>query len=139
MTLLFHFNNFCTLADLPPLIQSICEIPDIDALLKGKRLNPFAFRLMLYEAMTNAIVHGNKSDPQKKISFTLEFDKNQLCGRLIDEGNGFDFAAHPDHFPNAKACSGRGILLMGSYGYHIQYEGIGNILSFSKTLDPINE
>ena len=66
------------------------------------------------EAVTNAIYHGNKSDPKKKVNIKYTGDHHNLCWTISDEGDGFDFYNLPD--PTApenleKEC-GRGIFLM---------------------------
>jgi serine/threonine-protein kinase RsbW len=68
----------------------------------------------LTEAVTNAIHHGNKSDPAKKVRIQFGCIHNTLTFTVSDEGNGFDFYHLPD--PTApenleKEC-GRGIFLM---------------------------
>ncbi len=66
------------------------------------------------EAVTNAIYHGNKADPAKKVSVSYQHNHNQLTFTITDQGPGFDFYNLPD--PTApenleKEC-GRGIFLM---------------------------
>src|ERR1022692_4259392 len=63
------------------------------------------------EAVTNAIYHGNKSDPSKKVGIRCTSDNNNLCWTVTDQGDGFDYYNLPD--PTApenleKEC-GRGI------------------------------
>ncbi len=66
------------------------------------------------EAVTNAIYHGNKADPKKKISVSYLLNNHNLSFTITDEGPGFDYYNLPD--PTApenleKEC-GRGIFLM---------------------------
>lgn len=66
------------------------------------------------EAVTNAIYHGNKSDPAKKVSVSSTHAPNSIVFTIADEGTGFDYYNLPD--PTApenleKEC-GRGIFLM---------------------------
>ena len=66
------------------------------------------------EAVTNAIYHGNKSDPSKKVHVSCAHAQNAIVFTIADEGNGFDYYNLPD--PTApenleKEC-GRGIFLM---------------------------
>jgi serine/threonine-protein kinase RsbW len=42
------------------------------------------------ELLTNALVHGNKTNPEKKISTTLNFDAQKFSLTVKDEGEGFD-------------------------------------------------
>ncbi|MCC7233155.1 MAG: ATP-binding protein [Bacteroidia bacterium] len=66
------------------------------------------------EAVTNAIYHGNHSDPRKKVLVTFSHNDHLIVCTITDEGTGFDFYNLPD--PTApenieKEC-GRGIFLM---------------------------
>src|SRR3954469_8157246 len=66
------------------------------------------------EAVTNAIYHGNKADPAKKVSVSYLLSNHNLSFTIADEGPGFDYYNLPD--PTApenleKEC-GRGIFLM---------------------------
>ncbi len=66
------------------------------------------------EAVTNAIYHGNKSDPAKKVSLSVVNQNHSIVFTIADEGTGFDYYHLPD--PTApenleKEC-GRGIFLM---------------------------
>ncbi len=66
------------------------------------------------EAVTNAIYHGNKADPGKKIKLSYILNNHNLSFKITDEGPGFDYYNLPD--PTApenieKEC-GRGIFLM---------------------------
>lgn len=71
--------------------------------------------LALREALVNAIVHGNRSDPKKAVRICVALQKD--CGMLIvvkDVGSGFD----PNQLPNPVvgenllATHGRGIFLI---------------------------
>ena len=41
------------------------------------------------EAVNNAILHGNNSDPEKMVDIEIAFGKKQLKIKITDEGNGF--------------------------------------------------
>ena len=66
------------------------------------------------EAVTNAIYHGNKSDPAKMVSISCTHTPHSIVFTIADQGPGFDYYNLPD--PTApenleKEC-GRGIFLM---------------------------
>ena len=66
------------------------------------------------EAVTNAIYHGNKTDPSKKVNVSCTGNTHSLAFTVTDQGPGFDYYNLPD--PTApenieKEC-GRGIFLM---------------------------
>ena len=77
----------------------------------------FATRLALEEALVNAIKHGNKLDPAKKVRVEAKVTRDRVEIEIEDEGPGFSRCAVPD--PTAEEnlckCSGRGILLIEAY------------------------
>jgi len=79
--------------------------------------------LSVTEATTNAIIHANKCDLDKKvdISVTDSDDKIMVC--VKDEGIGFDPGKVPDptHPENLLKDSGRGIYLMRFYMDEVRY------------------
>ena len=68
------------------------------------------------EAVNNAILHGNSSDPEKSVHIRCQATKSCLSFRIADEGRGFD----SDHLPNPVDEKnllkehGRGVFLMRS-------------------------
>ncbi len=66
------------------------------------------------EAVTNAMLHGNRGDCNKKVSISLLRHAGALEVRVSDQGAGFDPAAVPD--PTSpeciEVCGGRGLFLM---------------------------
>jgi len=66
------------------------------------------------EAANNAIIHGNKSDPQKKIEIKITKKKKEIHIYVADEGEGFDYENVPDPTApeNIENTHGRGVFLM---------------------------
>jgi len=66
------------------------------------------------EAGVNAVLHGNKKDPNKRVTCCFELTDSELVIQIADEGEGLD----PDAIPNPLAPenilkpSGRGVFLM---------------------------
>lgn len=77
----------------------------------------FATRLALEEAMVNAIKHGNKLDPKKKVLVEARVSGEKVEIEIEDQGPGFDRSSVPDPTAdeNLCKCSGRGILLIEAY------------------------
>jgi len=90
----------------------------------------FAVHLALQEAFINAVKHGNKMDPTKKvkIEYSLGLDKIEIS--ITDEGVGFDPSAVPDPRAgeNLFKPNGRGLLLIRSYMDVVKYNEQGNTL-----------
>jgi serine/threonine-protein kinase RsbW len=70
--------------------------------------------IALTELAVNAMVHGNKEDPKKKITFHAIFGENTLQVSIKDEGDGFNPAklADPTNSNNILKEHGRGIFLV---------------------------
>jgi serine/threonine-protein kinase RsbW len=74
------------------------------------------FLIAVTEAVVNAVVHGNKNNPSKKVDVNISYDEINLCARVKDEGEGFDINKVPDPTTDENLFkeSGRGIFLIKS-------------------------
>ena len=77
----------------------------------------FGIDMAVREAVTNAVVHGNRQDENKTVDVTLKSSPDAVEISVHDQGVGFNPEAVPD--PTAeenilKAC-GRGIFFMRSF------------------------
>lgn len=88
----------------------------------------FAIRLALEEGLNNAIKHGNRGDPKKKITVDCDVDADRATITICDEGAGFDPARVPDPTAdeNLEKPSGRGLMLMKAYMDEVRYNDRGN-------------
>jgi serine/threonine-protein kinase RsbW len=48
------------------------------------------------EATNNAIIHGNRSDPDKKVRIEIKMVNKELMVHIEDQGKGFDHMNVPD-------------------------------------------
>lgn len=66
------------------------------------------------EAITNAIIHGNKNDPNKKVQITVEGQNDRIVIHVKDEGKGFkpNKLQNPLSPENLMRENGRGILIL---------------------------
>lgn len=87
----------------------------------------FAVKISLEEALINAIKHGNKLDPKKKVRIEASVSPTETEIIIEDEGPGFERAEVPDPTAeeNLLKCSGRGILLMETYMDQVEYSKSG--------------
>src|SRR5690242_5840604 len=86
----------------------------IDAICASYRVNEDHYGNILVaitEAVNNAIYHGNKSDPGKKIHIAFNSDPKKMTFSIRDEGKGFDFEHLPDPTDpkNLEKPTGRGV------------------------------
>ncbi|MGB1040435.1 MAG: ATP-binding protein [Flavobacteriales bacterium] len=70
--------------------------------------------ISITEAVNNAINHGNKNDPDKKVKVSYTKEKENFIFSIEDEGIGFDYDNVPDPTDpeNLEKINGRGIFLM---------------------------
>ena len=73
--------------------------------------------LAISEALSNAMVHGNKLDPDKDVTVSVKIYDDKLTISIKDEGKGFDPNKVPDPTKpeNILRDSGRGIHIMRSF------------------------
>lgn len=83
----------------------------------------FAIRLATEEALSNAMVHGNRHDPEKSIFLAYDVTPTHAHLEIADEGEGFDPARVPDptEDDNLELPSGRGLVLMRAYMTSVEY------------------
>ena len=86
-----------------------------------------AIRLALEEGLINAIKHGNKLNPKKRVTVDATITDKFAEITIKDEGNGFARADVPDplHEDNLEKPSGRGLLLIESYMTEVSYSDSG--------------
>jgi serine/threonine-protein kinase RsbW len=68
----------------------------------------------LSEAAINAIVHGNKQDPDKKVIINADLEGRRIAWTITDEGEGFDYSSLPDPTApeNLENLTGRGVFII---------------------------
>lgn len=88
----------------------------------------FAVHLTLEEAFLNAVKHGNKMDPTKKVQVDYSLSPDKIEIYITDQGPGFKPEAidDPRFGENLFKPGGRGLLLMNSYMDKVQYNEKGN-------------
>jgi len=86
------------------------------------------------EAITNAIVHGNRRDPDKKVSVKIYVSYGRFRIRISDQGEGFDVSAveDPREGDNVHRASGRGVFLMKNIMDTVEYKEGGRVLELEK-------
>ncbi|MCH7773881.1 MAG: ATP-binding protein [Bacteroidetes bacterium] len=92
--------------------------------------------LAVTEATTNAIIHANKCDTNKKVTIDASVENSKLIIKIKDEGEGFDPGNIPDPTDpeNLLKDSGRGIYLMRVYMDDLQYNRTPSGMEFVLTV-----
>lgn len=104
--------------------------PFADQIAKQFKLGPekrINLLISLTEAVTNAIMHGNKQDRSKVVKIQCAKTARHLAILVSDQGPGFNYDSLPD--PTAPdricECGGRGVFLMNQLCDHLQYKNGG--------------
>ncbi len=107
------------LADIPALAEKMNLMPALDR---------YEFRLVLDEAITNAMEHGNLWDPTKLVLVTIRGAQGrELLVTIKDQGFGFNTANVPEELnrENKTSHRGRGIYIMRKF-CRVSWNSIGN-------------
>jgi serine/threonine-protein kinase RsbW len=123
---------------IPSLIENIQVIESfIDNAKEDFAINDDMYgniMISVTECISNAIVHGNKNDPEKMVHLELQTTTGLLLCVVEDEGSGFDFSSLPDPTEpeNIEKTGGRGIFLMRHLSDEVKFElgGKKTLLSF---------
>jgi len=97
----------------------------------------FGVHLAMEEALMNAIRHGNRLDPQKRIRVQCRLADDRVKVEISDEGQGFDpdRVADPTEACNLAMPAGRGLLLMRAFMSRVTYADHGRTVVLEKDRD----
>lgn len=120
------------------------EIPRVkkfaDQLNKSVQLDENRFNdlvLAVSEAVTNAVVHGNKEDQSKKVFLRGWIEGNSLHISVNDQGEGFNPDSLPDPLQDQNLLKegGRGVFLMRQYADRISFSEGGSKVTLTFELE----
>ena len=119
-----------SLSQIENFIDDVCEQYEFGEDHYGNIL------IALTEAVNNAITHGNKLDPTKKVNLNMETTNKDVEFTIKDEGIGFDVNKVPDPTlpENIEKLSGRGIFLMKTLADNVDFEENGTIIKLTFSL-----
>lgn len=128
-------SHSVVLQSSPSAIDKTCKW--ILARLKTNNFSPediFSVHLALQEAFLNAIIHGNKMDPEKPVKIDYSVGPGEVRISMTDEGKGFDPNSVPDprRPENLYKTNGRGLLLMRTYMSVVEFNRQGNRVNMIK-------
>lgn len=93
----------------------------------------------LSELVKNAMIHGNKGNPQKKVIISFENRDGKLCFTVSDEGKGFPFPvpdiADMQNNPHVK----NGLLIVQALSDDLEFGAHGNEITVSFDIAAANE
>ena len=133
LTLQLNMSIAADVNAVSPVVERVMEIVKQSKCAEGKE---FEVETSLREALANAIVHGCKNDPNKKVQFCVACDETR--GMLIvvpDPGPGFDPADIPSPIQGKELYSshGRGIYLINQLMDEVRIERGGTEIHMIKS------
>ena len=82
----------------------------------------------LLEAVKNAIIHGNQSDPHKKVHILCQNNEDRWTFSVKDEGKGFDF----DQYLQQRILGlSHGLSIIFTLCDNVEFQNNGSVISFS--------
>jgi anti-sigma regulatory factor (Ser/Thr protein kinase) len=107
---------------IPATIEKLRSNSELRSCLDGRNS---AFYIAMSEALANAVTHGNRNAPSRKVYVRWTCEPDGALSILVrDEGNGFD----PEDIATPKNSGedrNRGIPLMRSYMDDVQFRNNG--------------
>jgi serine phosphatase RsbU (regulator of sigma subunit)/anti-sigma regulatory factor (Ser/Thr protein kinase) len=123
-----------------PEIKSICAI-----ILKSMDSHGWSdqnikrVRICLHEIIKNALIHGNKRNPAKRVILPYQVTAEKVAVGVIDEGTGFNHSVAPDPTlpENVLKPGGRGLYILRHYMDTVEFNQAGNRIKITKVQKPV--
>lgn len=112
---------------VPDFVQSIADKQGLDEQTTSTLM------LLTSEAVSNAMEHGNKFDPEKEVHISIEIGSSKIIATVKDEGDGFDFEdlKNPLKKENLLDTRGRGVFLLQELADSVDFEDSGRVIQFT--------
>lgn len=110
---------------VPPVVFYLADVATrLDLIDPKESVLPVA----LDEALTNAVIHGNRQDPGRLVHVEAVFTLEKMTITVRDEGSGFRHGSIPDpQTANRKLQThGRGLYLIHSIVDEVRFNQAGN-------------
>ncbi len=119
---------------VPPFISTVIHALEQEFSLTEEEV--FDIKLVLEEALTNAIKHGNRLHSDLTVGVSVVTQGNSLLIDVKDQGKGFDANAVPDPTSQDKLMktSGRGVFLIKKLMDDVSFYDEGRGIRMVKTL-----
>jgi serine/threonine-protein kinase RsbW len=117
-------------------VEGVCDTYHINEKYFGN------IQVAIEEAVTNAIVHGNKGNVKKHVSISFQRVPFGIMFTIGDQGDGFDFNNVPDPLESNESVEtlmGKGIFLIRSLADHVDFRENGSVVELVFNTAGINE
>jgi serine/threonine-protein kinase RsbW len=128
-------NSEC-LGKVENFVDDICEAYYITNSYYGNIM------VAITEAVRNAIIHGNRNNPEKNVRISFKGIPNGLCFTIKDQGAGFDYKHVPSPIDAAEGQEekcGNGIFLIRSLADQVSFNAKGNAVEIIFFISTINQ
>jgi len=122
-------------SDLAMVSSFVDEATHVTTRLRGTDGSELDIEIALREALSNAVIHGNREDPYKRVYVTIRCSADgEVSITARDEGAGFDSDSIADPTAPEKLLSthGRGIYLMRALMDEVSFEEGGTVVYMRK-------
>lgn len=111
---------------LSPAVEEVVRVAERLG-VSGSRAS-LNLRVAVGEALSNAVLYGNREDRDKQVRVAAEFSAGEVRVTVTDEGEGFDPAAvgDPTLPENRGRSSGRGLFLLRTLMDDVRFNDVGN-------------
>ena len=111
---------------VPDFVEDLQKKCNLDDEISGNLM------LLLSEAVSNAIEHGNDLDPNKTAEIVVEITEDEVVAMVKDEGKGFQPSEqdNPLAEENLLKDGGRGVFLLRELSDEMEYQENGTRLRF---------
>jgi len=128
----YHATIPAAVHAIPTVMDRVLEVGEWTECFKGKELE---IETALREALSNAILHGGKSDERQWVQVSVSCYRNHEVQMVVrDSGFGFD----PTYVPDPTACQnlhatyGRGLFLIRQFMDEVRHERGGTEIFMRK-------
>jgi anti-sigma regulatory factor (Ser/Thr protein kinase) len=116
-------------------IDEFCEHFRVWRKAACAEVNQFSTELLLREALTNSVLHGNGGDSRKRVRCVLRGGKGRLLMAIQDEGEGFDWCSARNRPIEVASPHGRGVEIYKQYANAVRFNRKGNSLVLIKKFE----
>ena len=120
---------------IPPVIKEVLTSLDMRLPISAEERSDL--KLIFHELLFNAILHGNKSNTNKRVHIRLAIGNRFICASITDEGKGFNCHKRLEESALEESIekeSGRGMRLVMSLADEVLYSANGKQVTFIKRI-----
>lgn len=116
-------------------VDQACQLAQDFLREKLHHKNHFMTILCLREALTNAVIHGNRENPLKPVTCQIVMDADHLDVVVTDQGHGFSWRSRKWELPPPNSESGRGLEIIRNWFDRVAFNPRGNQITLCKRLN----